>query len=310
MRSKFKKMEPKVIILLGTYNGEKFIEKQLESIVKQTFSDWQLVIRDDCSTDHTIEIVKAYIEKDPRITLICGTDNLGQVKNYAALTEIDTGDSYVMFSDQDDYWKNDKIEKTYVAMKETETKYPNAPVMVYTDKEMVDQDLKSLGIRDKIMKHDFFFFLCQNPVYGCTTMLNPQLKSMMTPYPEYATCHDYWAALLAASRGKIVRLPYESIMYRQHSGNVTGGMNNYSLTAKLKHMKKINKRIREGIMQNYLFCKEYGHDIEEAEKYIKLIETPVILRGFKALSMSYKLDNKLATFRNLMVLSLSRFEKK
>ncbi len=300
----------KVIILMGTYNGERFIAEQLDSILAQTYQNWELIIRDDQSKDQTIVIIQEYMRKDSRIKLIQGFSNVGQVRNFEELLKEETGKHYVMFSDQDDVWKKNKIEKTLITMLNTEQNNPNVPVLVYTDKTFVNQNLKPMGIPDKDLKHDLFSILCQNPVYGCTAMLNWQLKELIIPFPEYVVCHDYWSALVASSKGVVVHIRYESIYYRQHDGNVTGGVNNFSLKAKIKNWKKTNNNIKKAIIQNYMYCKTISENNCIAQKYNRIMEKTRLYRGIYAMLHGYKLDNPIATMRALLVLGITKFDFK
>ena len=100
----------KVNIVLSTYNGARFLAEQLESIQKQTFTDWQLLIRDDGSTDTTPKIISEFVASDPRIRFINEHDrqNVGVIKNFFTLVKYDVAD-YYFFSDQDDVWLPDKL---------------------------------------------------------------------------------------------------------------------------------------------------------------------------------------------------------
>ena len=104
-------MNPKIEILMATYNGEKYIGEQINSIINQTYTNWNLLIRDDGSKDKTLNIIKKYEKMDNRIILIRDNkDNLGFVKNFEELLK-KSRTEFVMFSDQDDYWLENKIEK-------------------------------------------------------------------------------------------------------------------------------------------------------------------------------------------------------
>ena len=293
----------KVVILMGTYNGEKYIRAQLDSIINQDYESWELIIRDDASTDHTTEIIREYVEKDSRIKMIDSNKNLGQIKNFEELIKVNTSEKYVMFCDQDDVWKKDKIKKTINAMIDTEKNNPGLPILVYTEKAYVDSDLKPIITNEENLKNDMFSILCQNPVYGCTAMINMKLKEMLLPFPKYITCHDYWIALNASSKGIVKRIDYKSILYRQHSNNVTGGIDNHSLIKKLKNWSKTNEKIKKGIIQNYLYCKSISNENDIAFRYVDLLESPRIIRWIKALKMGYSLNSKVATVRSLIVLS-------
>ena len=103
-------IEDKIDILMATYNGEKYIVEQIDSIINQTYKNWNLLIRDDNSTDRTLEIIKNYQKKDARIRILDNNKvNLGIVKNFEKLLKISESE-LIMFSDQDDIWKKGKIK--------------------------------------------------------------------------------------------------------------------------------------------------------------------------------------------------------
>ena len=124
-------------ILMATYNGEKYLREQIESILNQTYSNIRLIISDDCSKDKTREIIKEYEQKDNRIIAYFQENNLGYAKNFEFLLTKVENDFY-MLSDQDDYWLPEKVEKTFNRLKET-----NAD-LVFTDLEVVDENLKTI----------------------------------------------------------------------------------------------------------------------------------------------------------------------
>ena len=126
-------MQEKIDVLMATYNGEKYLKKQIDSILNQTYQNIQLIISDDCSTDRTREILKQY-EKDDRIKIFYQEKNLGYVRNFEFLLEKVENDLY-MLSDQDDVWKKEKIEKTVEKLKN------EGLDLVFGDLEVVDENL-------------------------------------------------------------------------------------------------------------------------------------------------------------------------
>ena len=118
---------PKVNILMSTYNGEKFVAEQIESIQKQTFQDWNLIIRDDGSKDETVQIVEHFASEDHRIKVI-KSKNVGVIQSFYQLVKADSADFY-FFADQDDYWLPEKLE---IILAEAETHDNNVPTMYYT----------------------------------------------------------------------------------------------------------------------------------------------------------------------------------
>ena len=134
----------KILIILSTYNGEKYLKAQLDSLLLQSYKNFKLIVRDDGSTDGTKEILNFY-----NIELLDSSENLGVKKSFETLLKYacENGEGkYFMFCDQDDVWNNDKIEKTLKKMQELENLYEdNIPLLVHTDLEVVNENLETLS---------------------------------------------------------------------------------------------------------------------------------------------------------------------
>lgn len=214
----------KVNILMSTYNGEQFLEEQIRSIQEQTYTDWELLIRDDGSSDATPSIIAAYVAKDSRIRWINGENNinLGVIKSFHTLLNYEEADVY-FFSDQDDVWLPDKMEKT---LKEAQ-KYPaTEPLMVYMDLKVVDEQLNVLSesmIRSQShhANTDLVQELTENTVTGGVAMINHSLANLWHQ-TENILMHDWYLALLATAFGRLVYLDTAGELYRQHGNNVLG----------------------------------------------------------------------------------------
>lgn len=226
-------------ILLATYNGEKYLNQQIDSIITQTYKDWQLLIRDDLSTDNTVNIIKNYICKYPdKIRLI--EDNkghLGLAQNFGALLELALSE-YIMFCDQDDIWLPNKIELTLNTMKAAGQTWPNTPLLVHTDLKVVDETL--MPIAESFWKLHRISpesdcqlkkIIYRNIVTGCTVMINKKAKEISMPFPPEAGIHDWWITLNVAKHGKIIYVPDKTILYRQHSKNIIGAKKYRKLAA-------------------------------------------------------------------------------
>lgn len=222
-------MKTIIDIIMATYNGEKYIRQQLDSLFDQDFRNWRLVVRDDGSTDETIAVLCEYKKRYPKqVTLIeDARHNLGVIGNFSTLLEHATGD-YIMFCDQDDIWKPDKVAKTYRKMLEIEQKSPGKPALVFTDLELVDAQGKIIA--DSMWKYqkvdpglckDIYYLSVLNPVTGCTVMVNKKAIEVSLPIPEQACMHDWWFALNVVQKGEIGFLDSATICYRQHEMNVT-----------------------------------------------------------------------------------------
>jgi glycosyltransferase involved in cell wall biosynthesis len=223
---------PAIDILLATYNGGKYLRQQLDSIIGQTNSTWRLIIRDDGSTDNTLDIIEEYWTLHPdHIILMHGNgENIGVVRNFSLLLDLATAD-YVMFCDQDDIWLPEKITSTLEKMLETEKQYGNAmPLLIFTDLIIVDED--GSGVRaDSFWEYQQLEpdsvtrlnrLLLQNIPTGCTIMINRALREKGRPIPAEAAMHDWWLTLVAAVFGSNVYLPQATVRYRQHGMNVCG----------------------------------------------------------------------------------------
>lgn len=211
-------------ILLSTYNGERFLAEQIQSIQRQTVNDWTLLIRDDGSTDGTQDIIRTFVKEDKRIQWINEgqTENLGVIKSFYTLLKHQKADVY-FFSDQDDIWLDNKLEVTLLEAQKHEM---TAPLLVYTDLKVVTQHLAVC--HDSMIKTQsghantsLLQELTENTVTGGTMMITHALAE------EWTTCdgllmHDWYLALLASAIGKLVYLDIPTELYRQHDANVLG----------------------------------------------------------------------------------------
>ena len=215
-------------ILLASYNGENFISQQIDSILAQSFQDFNIIIRDDGSQDKTPEIIDSYARKYPdKIKIIhdnaiCKnpTKNFFQLLKYASA-------KYIMFSDQDDYWLPDKVKITLDYMKICERENPGVPICVFTGLERVDANLKTLNqfMALNITKSEYEFkkLISGNCASGCTEMLNRELYANLGEYDSNINLHDWWAVLYASACGVVSHVNQALIYYRIHTDNAIGG---------------------------------------------------------------------------------------
>lgn len=211
----------KVNILMSTYNGEKYVADQIESIQNQTFKDWNLIIRDDGSKDKTCDIVEKLASEDGRIRLI-KAENVGVIRSFYELVKAEEAD-YYFFSDQDDYWLPEKLQ---VTLNEAELHDNSQPVMYYTDLKVVDQNLKVLNesmIRSQSHHANTQLVqeLTENTVTGGSSMINHALASKWQTTTDIIM-HDWYLALLATAIGELVFIDVPTYLYRQHDSNVLG----------------------------------------------------------------------------------------
>lgn len=250
----------KVDILMATYNGEKFLKIQLESILSQKYTNWHLYISDDLSTDNSASIIKEYASKDSRITIV-PAKKFGNAKdNFFYLLNFSTA-NYIMFCDQDDLWLPNKISNALTNIQLIEEDNKTIPLLVYSDLEVVDEHMDTI---DNSYFHyqnirptkKFSKLLIQNSVTGCTMIFNKVLKEMtlQCKQTEYIIMHDWWMALISSCFGRVNVLSENSIKYRQHANNSVGAKNTRSFLYILKKCIKISN-IRKDVIRTQLQAK-------------------------------------------------------
>lgn len=232
----------RVNILMSTYNGEKFVADQIESIQKQTYTDWNLIIRDDGSSDRTCKIVDDFVSKDNRVKLI-RAENVGVIKSFHELVTDNNNADFYFFADQDDYWLPEKLS---VMLEETKKHDNSKPVMYYTDLKVTDRNLnvtsesmirsQSDHANTKLVQE-----LTENTVTGGASMINHELGQLWQSTNDIIM-HDWYLAIVAAALGELVYIDQPTHLYRQHDSNVLGA-------------RTLSKRIKKWIHPNLWFEK-------------------------------------------------------
>ena len=267
-------MNPKIEILLATYNGEKYVGEQIDSIINQTYNNWELLIRDDNSKDRTLEILKEYEKKDKRIKVIEDKKgNLGFVKNFEELLN-NSKEDWVMFSDQDDYWLENKIEK-YVAILNTSSEdILKKPMLIHSNSFICDDNLEIIKdefinskIANKYNEDDFYFAYF---VQGSTVLINRTIIDLALPFSKNVTVHDRYFHLLAEFLGKRIFINESLIKYRQHSNNKIGAKT--SIISKILKKRYFHTEDRELILEIQKKYKDNlgTEQIEKIEKYLEV----------------------------------------
>ena len=221
-----------VAIVLCTFNGSKYIEALMDSIIVQTYENWELWISDDGSKDNTISVVRQYAEFYPeKIHILPEHAPLGACTNFLkTLTGAQLNEAeYYMFADQDDVWFPDKSEKLVAAMRMAEqSERKETPLLIHSDCRVTDQNLQTIASSfteymgyNQSMK-SLPHLLVQNNVVGASVLFNRALRNRIHSVPQSAVMHDHWIALVAAAFGRIGYLPEATYDYRQHAENVIG----------------------------------------------------------------------------------------
>lgn len=225
-------------VILCTYNGEKYLEKQIKSIMEQDREDFCLLYSDDGSTDSTKAILQSLQERYGKKMLAFprSMKSGSPAKHFLSiLSALAKGEvyienlEYIFLADQDDCWFPDKLSKTISVIKEEERKFGESlPILCHTDCTLVNAKgellAKSYRSYQKLPGASYRFsrLLLQNHVTGASVGINKALLQYCKEIPEQVKMHDHWLALLANCFGEIQYLPYASYAYRQHEENVLG----------------------------------------------------------------------------------------
>ncbi|MEQ8954202.1 MAG: glycosyltransferase family 2 protein [Gammaproteobacteria bacterium] len=229
---------PQLAILLSTYNGETYLAEHLDSLLDQSMHEFVLVVRDDGSQDGTWEILQDYAGRYPqKINLVPGNNtNLGASNSFSVLMEyvlqhkaaLGLEKAYMMFCDQDDVWRRDKIELQWRAMQQCEQDHAEQPVLIHSDLAVVsaDGDLMAESMAHyqglETERNRFHHVVLSNLVTGCTAFFNEALARRASPIAGDATMHDWWLALVATAFGRVHYMEQSLVQYRQHGANVIG----------------------------------------------------------------------------------------
>jgi glycosyltransferase involved in cell wall biosynthesis len=261
---------PLVSIALCTYNGEKYLKEQLDSLLNQTYPNTEIIVVDDHSTDSTFEILKGYTT-NPKIKLYRNEKNLGFVKNFEKAITYCKGEM-IALSDQDDIWDLKKIEFLLDNIQDNILIYHNSLLITSEGSDTKSTMKDNLNFIKGSNNLGFIFCNC---LTGHSILFKCELLKYLFPIPE-KLFHDVWIGFVATTIDKITYTDKCLVKYRQHENNVTD-----ILTAKgssKNEIGKSKKEIREMRYQNMLNAiqqfKSFKYlkkqDIEKLEKLEKL----------------------------------------
>ena len=209
----------RVVVLMSTYKGEPYVREQIASILAQLPPEGRLIIRDDGSPDGTVGAISSI--QDVRVTLTRGA-NVGFVRSFLILLgEAPADADMVMFSDQDDVWLPNKIDRAWAVIAPS----GETPTLYCSRLRLVDPQLRPLGLSPRWPRTPSFAnALAENIVTGCTCALNPAGVHLLAETGDVGRIHfhDWWFYLVVAAFGRVVFDPEPTILYRQHGGNAIG----------------------------------------------------------------------------------------
>lgn len=264
-------------MLLATYNGERFLREQIDSILAQTLPGVTILARDDGSQDGTLRILADYASRLPaRFHVLPTTAPTGHARdNFLALLQASTA-PYVALADQDDVWLPDKLELEMNAMRSLEQQHgAEKPLLVFTDLQVVDDQLSTMA--SSFRSHRQVNprniarpgrLLMENVLTGCTALLNGPLVRLARSMPQTASMHDWWIALLAAFFGHATYLDRQLVLYRQHENNMIGASRDagpIGLLARLRH-DRCRERWNQSVVQARELLRIHDGELSEPSR--------------------------------------------
>ena len=257
----------KVEILLATYNSANYLKDLLDSLVAQSYPNWELLVHDDGSDDQTIAILKEFEKQQGREIKILSSDKqLGPMRSFEKLMEYSSAE-YIMFCDQDDVWLPHKIEESLARIQQLERKNPDKAALVFSDLEVVDEQLATINPSfwnySKVNPenvYNAYKLLINNPAPGCTFIMNKKVKTLVLPFPEQARMHDWWIILRVAESGVIDYLKKPGLLYRQHKKNKVGAeaIKNTYLLSRMANLSLTVKRNKESYQMMKCLSNDYS----------------------------------------------------
>jgi glycosyltransferase involved in cell wall biosynthesis len=217
-------MQPKVAILLGTYDGQDYLVEQLDSFAAQTHSNWEVWVSDDGSEDDTLKILKTYQKQWPGCLSISLGPGQGFAPNFLSLTcNPDIQADYYAYSDQDDIWEADKLDR---AVSWLQTIPAHIPALYCSRTRLVDKNNHEIGLSPLFSRPPGFTnALAQNLGGGNTMVFNNATRVLLREAGEkmVIVTHDWWAYLVVTGcGGKVFYDRTPTLRYRQHGGNLVG----------------------------------------------------------------------------------------
>lgn len=275
-----------ISIAMTTYNGEKYIERQLETILAQSLPADEIIICDDGSKDQTVEIINTFIKKNQteHIRLVKNENNLGYVKNFYKAISLTKGD-YIFLADQDDEWHTEKIERTLQILKDEKA------TVVCTNYRLIDAESEVIhnaswfdrnpfidNVTQKVSPISFYELVIGNIAQGCTYCFTKEVKEAYLRVNSTNLIHDHQIMFIAALLGGAYFLDEELIDYRLHGNNMVG----FGSAEEARHI-RWKKPMPKPVMVRFL---------EDLERVVKIPHV-----GFYKLLYYFRIPYFISIFR-------------
>ncbi|MDT2459462.1 glycosyltransferase [Enterococcus avium] len=273
----------KVVILMSTYNGEKYLEEQLESLFLQEEVEISILVRDDGSSDNTVKILNKY-QAEGRLSWYTG-NNLKSARSFLNLIQKAPKSNYYAFCDQDDVWNSDKLKRAIHQLE----RVTNTPKLYCSNYQLVDKNLNHLTDNGHVSTVSFKAALVASNCTGCTVVFDSTLlKLIRKQTPEHLVMHDDWAhKVCLAVGGTVIYDENKSLLYRQHEKNVDGGLRDVK-SRLLQIKKRIQSQTYVRSLQINELIKIYS-DLMSKDNY----EMAKLVANYR--------DNRLVTFIKLIL---------
>lgn len=212
----------KVKILLSAYNGEQYIQEQVDSILQQTYTNLELYIRDDGSKDKTLKVLERY-KNNEKIHIIQG-ENKGFIKSFFELVKSCGDADYFAFADQDDIWFPEKMQ---MAVEMLDQQEGNQPLLYFSNYDFYDGEMNFMEHgRLPSMEPSFHNAIVDCLTLGFNSVFNKAARDMLIKHmPQHSCGHDWWVYMLCSGMGKVIFDERVTVKYRRHQKNVSpGGM--------------------------------------------------------------------------------------
>ena len=284
-----------VDILMATYNGEAFVEEQVQSIINQTYTDWRLLVHDDGSTDKTMEILHRLAEEDERVVVIeDGVQHLGVAKNFIHLAKQSTA-AYCMFCDQDDVWLPNKVEKMVHAIEQYDQ---GVPQVVYTNAFLWSPNRGIISDKNTLtypttLRQTLFL---NTGIQGAAAIFNRAMRELIVEPLSYYAMHDHVLLLAGICFGEVHYL-HESLMYyRQHENNLTGNApgsiaKKITLMWQNRNVPLVSREHYNGLKSFYEYFREGVRvdDRQVIEMFLSLPDKNCLVRLWRIVQYRFKL---------------------
>tara|TARA_R110002124_G_scaffold85141_8_gene221059 strand:+ start:71 stop:1036 length:966 start_codon:yes stop_codon:yes gene_type:complete len=266
-----KSNSPLVSIAMCVYNGARYLEAQLESILCQTYSNIELVVIDDCSTDNSYEILNQFATKHSNITLQRNQVNIGYVKNFEKALKACQGE-FIALSDQDDIWCSHKIQKQMDAI--------GSNILVYHDSQFMNEDGSKISKRmsniiNMVEGENPNKLLLFNSISGHSCLFHKNLLYYILPL-ESDYFHDHWLGYVAMNVGSVSYLPEILVQYRQHEHSSTDILNKRKVKDARYHENRDVRKLK-GELRWLKKCQSFPYNNNQAflDEFVTLFENRI-----------------------------------